>query len=384
MRARLSVSAFSTLLCTLSFATFGLAQKPGGAVNTTSTPPRNTRPSIPAPTPGTQQLIYSGRVSVSGPPLMDAAKVVARCNASRSSQGGVYSAYTDLKGNFSITVGQAQGQNSVMDASVDPMDPTLQLSRNSMQMMSCEVTASAAGYISSQITVQFRSSLDTTEMGKLVLQPIGGGANLGGVVSVTTLSAPNNAQREYAKGIQDLRDNKFQKAEKHFTKATNEYPKFAIAWDKLGQLALDGADRVAARQSFQKAIDADPKFVPPYLHLALMNGEESKWDIARDLATKAISVDPQHFPEAYFLQAAATFNLGDPLAAEKSAQRADALDKQHSFPRIQLLLAEICNRTGRASAAADHFRRFLELAPNSQEAAAVKSKLAKLEMPPQR
>jgi len=258
-------------------------------VNPTNTPPRNSRPSIP--TPGNQQLIYNGKVTVVGPALMDAAKVVAKCNGSRSAPGGVYSAYTDLKGNFSITLGQTQGQNMVMDASVDPMDPMMAAGRNSMQMMQCEVTASATGYLSSQITVQFRSSLDTSEMGKLVLQPIGGGTNLGGVVSVTTLSAPEHAQREYAKGIQEMRDNKYEKAVKHFEKATSEYPKFAVAWEKLGQLALDGADRVTARTSFQKAIDADPKFVPPYLRLAMMYGEESNWKTALDLAAKAISVE---------------------------------------------------------------------------------------------
>jgi tetratricopeptide (TPR) repeat protein len=383
MAARSSaVTVLSALLCTFAISSSAFAQqKPsGGAVNTTNTSPRNSRPNtLPAPTPN-QQLIYNGKIMVSGPALTDAAKVIAKCNGSKSGPGGIYSAYSDLKGNFSLTLGQTQ--SAVMDASVDPMDPMMNMGRNSMQMTSCEVTASASGYISSQITVQIRSSLDITEVGKLILQPFGGGKDLGGIVSVTTLSAPESAQHEYAKGIQDLKDNKYEKAEKHFLKATSEFPKFAVAWEKLGQLELDGSDRVEARASFQKAIDSDPKYVPPYLHLALMNAAESKWKVVLDLSAKAISVDPQHFPEAYFLNGAANYNLGDDAAAEKSTTRADEMDKQHAFPRIQLLLAEICNRTGHLDAAAEHFRRFLELAPNSKEADVVKGRLAKLEMPP--
>ena len=324
-------------------------------------------------------MIYNGKVHVSGPPLQDAAKVVARCYGGKSS-AAIYSAYTDLKGNFSLTFGQGPS-NAPMDASVDPIDPMMAASRAS-QVMQCEVTASAAGYISSQITVQFRSSLDNTEMGKLTLQPMNANSqqDMGGIVSTVSLAAPQNAQHEYAKGIEELRDHKLDKAEKHFRKATEQYPKYAVAWERLGKLESDANNRLEARSSFLHAIDADPKYVPPYLSLGSLNAEESQWDSVLELMNKAISLDNQHFALAYFLHSAANFNKGNIGVAEKSGLRAEQIDKEHAHPRLQLLLAEIFNRAGRPAVAAEHLRKFLELDPTSKEADAARTKLAKLEL----
>jgi tetratricopeptide (TPR) repeat protein len=324
-------------------------------------------------------MIYNGKVHVSGPPLQDAAKVVARCYGGRT-KGAIYSAYTDLKGNFSLTFGQGPS-NAPMDASVDPIDPMM-ASGGGMQVMQCDVTASATGYISSQMTVQFRNSLDNTEMGKLVLQPISGNTqqDMGGIVSTVSLAAPQNAQHEYAKGIEELRDNKLDKAEKHFRKATEQYPKYAVAWERLGKLLSDANNKLEARSSFYHAIDADPKYVPPYLALASLNAEDSQWDSVLELTDKAINLDNQHFALAYFLHSAANFNKGNNAVAEKSGLRAEAIDKQHQHPRIQLLLAEIFNRAGKPAVAAEHLRKFLELDPTSKEAEAARTKLAKLEL----
>jgi tetratricopeptide (TPR) repeat protein len=250
------------------------------------------------------------------------------------------------------------------------------------QVMQCDVSASANGYISSQITVQIRSSLDITEMGKLSLQPVSGDAqkDLGGVISTVSLAAPQNAQHEYAKGIEELRDHKLDKAEKHFIKATEIYPKYAVAWERLAKLQSDANNRLAARSSFLRAIDADPKYVPPYVGLASVNAEESQWDSVLELTNKAIGIDNQHFALAYFLNGAANFNKGDNAAAEKAGLRAEQIDKEHAHPRIQLLLAEVFNRAGKPAVAAEHLRKFLELDPTSKEADAARTKLAKLEL----
>jgi tetratricopeptide (TPR) repeat protein len=323
-------------------------------------------------------LIYNSKVHISGPPLQDAAKVVARCYGGRTT-AAIYSAYTDLKGNFTLTFGQGPS-SAPMDASVDPIDPMMAASRAS-QVMQCEVSASATGYISSQITIQIRSSLDITEMGKLNLQPVNGEAKkeMGGVISAVSLAAPQNAQHEYAKGIEELRDNKLDKAEKHFIKATEQYPKYAVAWERLAKLQSDANNRLAARSSYLRAIDADPKYVPPYVGLAGLNAEESQWDSVLELTNKAISIDNQNFALAYFLNGAANYNKGDIAAAEKSGLRAEQIDKQHAHPRVQLLLAEVFNREGKPALAADHLRKFLELDPTSKEAEAARTKLAKLE-----
>jgi len=383
MRALPKVLAtVSIVLCT--FSIFSSAQRAGGGTSGAGSGGRTTPPPTVIPTPPPQQLpqmmIYSGKVHVFGPPFQDSAKVVARCYGGKAN-AAIYSAYTDLKGNFSLTFGQGPSSTSAMDASVDPIDPMMTAGRG-LQMMQCEITASAAGYISSQITVQFRNSLDNTEMGKLVLQPMNANAqqDMGGIVSTVSLAAPQNAQHEYAKGIEELRDHKLDKAEKHFRKATELYPKYAVAWDKLGRLLSDANNLLEARSSYLHAIDADPKYVPPYISLATVNAQQSQWDSVLELTNKALSIDGQHFASAYFLHSAANFNIGNLPVAEKSALKAEELDKQHTYPRVQLLLAEIFNRAGKPAIAADHLRKFIELDPTSTEAQDARTKLAKLEL----
>jgi tetratricopeptide (TPR) repeat protein len=323
-----------------------------------------------------QQYMYSGKVMVSGPVLAEGIKVIAKCMGTKSSPGGVYSAYTDYKGNFSLTFGQSQ--RLPLDASVDSFDPMTQSTNGTMQMMNCDLTASAAGFVSSQMTVQFRSSLDMQEFGKLVLTPMGGGDDFGGIISVTTLSAPDNARKEFSKGLSDMKDKKFDKAEKHLLKATEEYPNFAIAWHKLGLIQADNNQRPQAQESFEKAIVADPKFVPPYLDLSTLIAQKGKWDEVASLSTRAIAADSTHFPEAYFLNGVANLNAGHTDAAEKSALRAQELDSKNTNPRVQLLLAEIYERTGRRDEAAIHFKKFLSLDPQSRDAEQVRARLAKL------
>jgi len=381
MQCRWNPPALILLAALLCGSTTALAQRGSGGGHSSTTTP-STKPTVPIsprnPAPPVSQMIYAGKVMVNGPVLAEGIKVIARCSGARG-QGGVYSSYTDSKGNFSMTFGQSQ--QVPMDASVDPSDPTLQNSGSPMQILSCDLTASSAGFISTMMTVQIRNSLDMQEIGKLVLTPMNGGTDPGGIVSVTTLSAPDNAQHEFSKGLQDMRDKKLDKAEKHLLKATEEYPNFAIAWHKLGQLQADSAQRPKAAESFQKAIDADPKYVPPYLDLAVLTAGSGKWDVVAGLTAKAIAADSTHFPEAFFVNAIANLNLGNAAQAEKQALRAEELDRQNYFPRIQLLLAEIYDRSGRGDAAALHFKKFLSLDPKSQEAEMVKQRLAKLEVP---
>ena len=205
MCARRTVLPIASLLI-FTFSLPVLAQKApaggsSGGGRTTSTPSPGIRPSAPPSAPMPQMMIYNGKVHVSGPPLQDAAKVVARCYGGKA-QAAIYSAYTDLKGNFSITMGQGQ-TNAPMDASVDPIDPLMGSARSGMQTMQCEVTASASGYIPTQITVQFRSSLDNTEMGKLVLQPMGGMKEMESVVSTTSRSCSRLVQVTRARVLAD-------------------------------------------------------------------------------------------------------------------------------------------------------------------------------------
>jgi protein O-GlcNAc transferase len=73
----------------------------------------------------------------------------------------------------------------------------------------------------------------------------------------------------------------------------------------------------------------------------------------------------------------AYFDLNDPDPAEKYLKTAIQLDSAH-FSHPQLTLAEIYLRRGDAPSALLQFRAFLDLHPDSPEAAAIRRKIAEL------
>jgi cytochrome c-type biogenesis protein CcmH/NrfG len=82
---------------------------------------------------------------------------------------------------------------------------------------------------------------------------------------------------------------------------------------------------------------------------------------------------------AYYYNAVAEFNLNHVAKAESAALRAEAADKQHAEPRIQLLLASVYVSEEKYGTAAEHYRAFLKLVPDSPLTERVKTNLAKIE-----
>ncbi len=328
---------------------------------------------------GMQPMIYTGRVYVGGgAPMPENIRVTARCNGgSRNSRPMVYQSFADNKGHFSFTFGQKD--MAPMDASVNTSEQSFAV--GNMLLMMCDIQAAAPGFVPSTMTVQFRSSLDSSEMGKLVLSPIGGSSDMGGIVSAVSLMAPDDAQKEYSKGMRELRDSKVEKAEQHFRKAVERYPKYAVAWHKLAQIEMEAKDYKAARESLSKSMEADPKYVPPFIDMAVIMVGERQWADVQSLMTKAVEADSQHFPNAYFLLGIAKLQTGHPEEAAKSALRAEELDKQNQFPRIHLLVAEVLTIQGRQADAANEYKKYLEVDPQSKDADVIRDRIARLEQP---
>lgn len=377
---RLRKSGSLVLSITSGFLLLALpvqAQRGGGGGGGGRNTPANTGPQTTGlPNLAMQQMVYNGKVFVDGGMVAEGIKVIARCQGNKTTPSGVYSVYTDTKGNFSLMFGQNQTAN--LDASLDPNDPMLRNGGNSLQPMNCDLTANSAGFISTTMTVQFRNSLDMQEYGKLILTPVGGSKDLGGIVSVTSLSAPDSAQKEYAKGLQELKASKTDKAEKHLRKAVEIYPKYAIAWHKLAELQMDANLKGDAIDSLQHSMDADPKYVPPFLDMAKIQGGDRHWDQVAKLTQTAMDADSTHFPDAFFLNAVASFNLGKPDDAVKSALKAEALDKQNQFPRVHLLLAEVFSSQGHDDEAASQFKKYLAIDSSSRDADNARQRLAQL------
>jgi hypothetical protein len=121
-----------------------------------------------------------------------------------------------------------------------------------------------------------------------------------GTVSVVSLLAPKKAQQEFDKGKELGGKKKFDEALTHFQKAVDLYPKYAAAYNEMGQVEQAANHVPAAEEWYRKAIEADPKWPQPYLNLA--QSQMTRRDIPGMMQTceKALALDPSLAIPNYF------------------------------------------------------------------------------------
>lgn len=348
----------------------------------------------PFPQEMARPIFLSGKVVLEdGTPPPDPVVIERVCNGVARPE-----AHTDTKGRFSFQLGQ---NNAVMaDASVSssadgfgvPGQPAGMGGMGGMggsggfgrnrgiteqQLMGCEIRAVLPGYRSESVNLVGRRSLDNPDLGTIILRRLGNVE--GSTISITSLQAPNNAKKAYNKGRDEARKKKLENAEKEFQKAVGIYPKYAAAWFELGLVQEARQRPEEARKSYAQALDADSKFIKPYLQLAGLAAGDRNWQEVADTTARVIQLDPYEFPQAYFFNSVANYNLGKMDLAEKSAREAQKLDTQHRFPKVNHLLGIILADRRDYSAAAQHMRDYLKFAPQAQDADTVRRQLGELE-----
>jgi tetratricopeptide (TPR) repeat protein len=336
-------------------------------------PSKPTIPSLPTmnPIPEMNRPIYlTGKVVLDrGSELPEPVPIQRVCGSTVRREG-----YTDMHGGFSILLGDT---TTFQDASESGSMAGRKPSFNRAQLWGCEIRAMLAGYTSSSISLAGRDLNDTSSIGTIVLQKIGGVE--GNSISVISLKAPDKARREYEKGMESFDKKKYPDAEKHLAIAVGLYPQYASAWDLRGREQLQQQQVDEAFKSFEAAITADEKYVPPYIRLAAMQAGKNNWQEVVRLTNRAVQLDPQSYPDAYFLNGAAQYNLHKFAEAERSAMKAVELDKEHRFPRAEFLLGNILQLKGDSAGAVLHLQAYLRLDPNSADGPAIQTYIAKQE-----
>jgi Flp pilus assembly protein TadD len=243
--------------------------------------------------------------------------------------------------------------------------------------MGCQLRANLAGYLSDSINIGFRQPLDDPEVGVIHIRRLD---NVEGYTySISTALASKDAQKAYAKGIDDIKKTKWSDAEKSLTKAVELYPKYAIAWYDLGRVYQQEKKFEESNHAYLEAVKIDPKFISPYGNLAAMAAAQQKWPEVDQYTAQMLKLNPYVTPEIYFYAAVANFNLQKMDLAEQRAKEAAKLDAQHRIPRINHLLGIILAQKGDYQPAAENIRLYLNLSPNANDADAVKQQLAEIE-----
>ncbi len=337
-------------------------------------------------------IFLSGKVLMEdGTPPPEPVRIERVCNGQPRPEG-----YTDSKGRFSIQLGQNTAMMS--DASVsstsdtfgDPLGSTSRQGAGGFggpgggrgiserDLMGCELRADLAGYRSDIVNLSGRRILDNPDVGAIVLRSIAGVE--GRAISFTTLAAPKDAKKAYEKAVDQMKKKKVPEAQKELEKAVSLYPKYAVAWHMLGQIHQQSNRPADARKAYSEAIAADNKYVNPYLQMALLAAGENNWQEVADTTDRVIRLNPVQYPQAFFYNSVANFNLQKWDAAEKSAREAVKMDTQHRMPKAQHLLGILLANKNDFAGAAEHMKGYVQFAPSAPDIDQVKKQLADVEL----
>jgi len=352
----------------------------------TNTPTQNQNQSIPQP------IFVSGRVTLedgTAPPEPVIIQTV--CNGMPHGEG-----YTDPKGYFGLELGS---RNSVVqDASeissfsqiANPlasstsgnalstgsgnMGPGMGANDPERRYLGCDLQAKLVGYRSQQIPLTGRRPLDDPNIGTILLHRIGKNED-GQMVSAVSLAAPKDAKKAYEKGMEAVKKKKWDDAEKNFEKAVEVYPKYAAAWYELGMLQMGQSKPDMATSYFKRALECDAKYLQPYLQMAVIHLMAKRWQELAEVTQKTVRLDPFDYPQAFFFNSVANYNLHNYDEAEKSALEAERLDTRHAFPRVIYLIGLVDIQKQRYEDASKRFKSYLKLEPTTDDAATVRSQI---------
>jgi tetratricopeptide (TPR) repeat protein len=245
------------------------------------------------------------------------------------------------------------------------------------RMMNCELRASLAGFKSDTVNLFNRKTADSPDVGMIVLHRTAGVE--GSSISVTSMMAPKDAKKAYEHGLQSLLKSKPSEAAKDFEKAVSLYPKYADAWMNLGKVRLEQQSIEPARAALKKALESDPKLVGPYMELGLLAAKDANWQDSGTYLDRAVELDPADFPQAWYADAVANYNLKKYDAAEKSAREAVKLDPRHVNPRSEYLLGLVLAEKRDYAGAIAELTAYMKLSPNAPDLAQAKDQLGQIE-----
>jgi tetratricopeptide (TPR) repeat protein len=386
---RCVVRCFGLALLAISCLTAQRAIAPGIYVSSTGAIVNtNQSSSAPAPTPGPgsfperqMPIFFSGTVMIDGGggPAADVA-------IQRVCSGGPRTvAYTNAKGHFNFQWGSTGGlvQDASESGSGNGMHNTDDLGANGIRMaggglpgqstQGCDLIASAAGFQPAWLDLGNHRGGDNPDLGMIVLHRIAGVE--GTSVSITSLNAPKDAKKAWAKGTELLRKSKGAEAEKEFEKAVGIYPSYANAWFDLGRARFRRQAAAPARDAFLKAINADDKLIGPWLELGKMAVMQRNWPDAARYLDRALQLDPVDYPRLWYEDALADYHVRNFDRAERNVREALKVPLANRDPHADQLLGLLLMRKQDYAGADEALRAYLQLSPHAEDIATVREQI---------
>lgn len=374
----------AALLLTLVLSIHLLAQSrgPGGkpSAPTGSTASTTGRPIGNPDSPSLHNpsaFFLTGKVKIEdGTVLTDEPAIQSTCKTRTRTEG-----YTDSKGSFSFEISSLrENELSGLAQASDSAGFGLQDKTGNLvdRWRDCQLQAILPGFTSDVVEVApHLLDMGNADVGTIVLHRQS--QVEGFTISATTDAAPSKAKKEYDKGRELEKKQKWEQAVEKFKKAVEVYPKYAVAWLEMGRAQEQNNDTAGARQSFRQALAADSKFVSPYRELAKLAVHDRQWQEVADNTSQVLKLNPVNFPQDWFFNASANFYLKHFDVAEQSALKGLQVDTQHAVPQLEHLLGVILIQKNDYRSALEHIRKYLALAPHASDADLAQKQAQELE-----
>lgn len=232
----------------------------------------------------------------------------------------------------------------------------------------CTLAADAAGFRSNEIT----------DGGTIILTPLGDMEG-GSAISVTSLIAPKKAKDSFFRALKELGKGSTANRDKVMElldKAVDEYPEYAAAWARLGQVKAESGDSQGAIVALEKSVQLDERYLLPYDALVRLYISKGDLDHATELTQFVLGINPVDAAMRWY-QALCDYQSGrDDEAIALLAEIRMEPEAVGQFPKTHQIMGLIYIRRGQLGEAAAAYKRYLELDPNSQAAEGIEKQLA--------
>jgi len=188
---------------------------------------------------------------------------------------------------------------------------------------------------------------------------------------------PEAARQEFNLGSKEMDKKHWEEAKDHFQKAIAAFPKYAEAFNNLGQVEIQLKDGKNAVEAFRSALQIDPTLQEPNLYLGQFYYDNNQFKDAEPYLQRGAADQPN---SAKLLTALANTEIqnGESDLALANARKVPSLPDHKQFAISHLIVAQALTGKGKDDEIAKEYEEYLKEAPDSPLAPRVKDALAKL------
>ena len=188
---------------------------------------------------------------------------------------------------------------------------------------------------------------------------------------------PEAALQEFNLGSKEMDKKHWDEAKDHFLKAIAAFPKYAEAFNNLGQVEIQLKDGKNAVEAFRSALQIDPTLQEPNLYLGQFYYDNNQFKDAEPYLQRGAADQPN---SAKLLTALANTEIqnGESDLALANARKVPSLPDHKQFAISHLIVAQALTGKGKDDEIAKEYEEYLKEAPDSPLAPRVKDALAKL------